>query len=139
MENKRKKAELLAPCGNWDCVTAAVNAGADAVYLGGQLFNARAYASNFDTETLEKVCDLCHCFGMKVYITVNTLYKDTEFPDLLDFIGRLYTIGADGLIIEVHPHPEVALSDGDQSLKPKNFEAVMHEISQIANIMGKTL
>ncbi len=47
--------------------------------------------------------------------------------------------GADGLIIEVHPHPEVALSDGDQSLKPKNFEAVMHEISQIANIMGKTL
>lgn len=47
--------------------------------------------------------------------------------------------GADGLIIEVHPHPEVALSDGDQSLKPKNFEAVMHEISQIANTMGKTL
>ncbi len=100
MENKRKKAELLAPCGNWDCVTAAVNAGADAVYLGGQLFNARAYASNFDTETLEKVCDLCHCFGMKVYITVNTLYKDTEFPELLDFIGRLYTIGADGLIMQ---------------------------------------
>lgn len=96
----KPKAELLAPCGNYDCVTAAVNAGADAVYLGGQLFNARAYASNFDNETLEKVCDLCHTFGVKVYVTVNTLYKDEEFAALLPFIDALYTMGVDGLIMQ---------------------------------------
>ena len=96
----RPKAELLAPCGNYDCVIAAVNAGADAVYLGGQLFNARAYASNFDNETLEKVCDLCHSFGVKVYVTVNTLYKDEEFSQLIPFIDALYTMGVDGLIMQ---------------------------------------
>ncbi len=94
------KAELLAPCGNFDCVLAALNAGADAVYLGGQLFNARAYASNFDNETLEKVCDLCHSFGVKVYVTVNTLYKDQEFADLFTFVDALYAMGVDGLIMQ---------------------------------------
>lgn len=96
----KTKAELLAPCGNYDCVIAALNAGADAVYLGGQLFNARAYASNFDNETLEKVCDLCHTFGVKVYVTVNTLYKDEEFSALLPFIDALYAMGVDGLIMQ---------------------------------------
>ena len=96
----KPKAELLAPCGNYDCVIAAVNAGADAVYLGGQLFNARAYASNFDNETLERVCDLCHSFGVKVYVTVNTLYKDEEFPELIPFIDALYTMGVDALIMQ---------------------------------------
>ena len=98
--NKNHKAELLSPCGNFDCVKAAVNAGADAVYLGGQLFNARAFASNFDNAELEKVCDLCHRFGVKVYVTVNTLYKDEEFELLLPFIDSLYTMGADGLIMQ---------------------------------------
>ena len=96
----KQKAELLSPCGNWDCVIAAVNAGADAIYLGGQLFNARAYASNFDSDTLEKACDLCHSFGVKVYVTVNTLYKDPEFSALLPFIDELYAMGVDGLIMQ---------------------------------------
>ena len=96
----KTRAELLAPCGNYDCVIAALNAGADAVYLGGQLFNARAYASNFDNETLEKVCDLCHSFGVKVYVTVNTLYKDEEFTELIPFIDTLYVMGVDGLIMQ---------------------------------------
>ncbi len=98
--NKQLRAELLSPCGNFDCVTAAVNAGADAVYLGGQLFNARAYASNFDLPALEKTVDLCHSFGVKVYVTVNTLYKDTEFPELIPFITELYAMGANGLIMQ---------------------------------------
>ena len=96
----KQKAELLSPCGNYDCVTAAVNAGADAIYLGGQLFNARAYASNFDNETLERVCELCSTFGVKVYVTVNTLYKDEEFSALLPFIDRLYAMGVSGLIMQ---------------------------------------
>ena len=99
MENKQK-AELLAPSGNFDCVKAAVNAGADAVYLGGRAFGARAYAANFDNEELERVCDLCHSFGVKIYVTVNTLYKDEEFPELYSFINILYTMGVDGLIMQ---------------------------------------
>ena len=95
-----KKAELLAPCGNFDCVKAAVNAGADAVYLGGRAFGARAYAANFENEELERVCDLCHEFGVKVYVTVNTLYKDEEFPELFAFINALYAMGVDGLIMQ---------------------------------------
>ena len=71
METQRK-AELLAPSGNFDCVKAAVNAGADAVYLGGRAFGARAYAANFDTAELEQVCDFCHSFGVRVYVTVNS-------------------------------------------------------------------
>ena len=96
----KQRAELLSPCGNFDCVTAAVNAGADAVYLGGQLFNARAYASNFDLQTLEKTVDLCHSFSVRVYVTVNTLYKDAEFPELLAFIEKLYVMGVDALIMQ---------------------------------------
>lgn len=95
-----KKAELLAPSGNFDCVKAAVNAGADAVYLGGRAFGARAYAANFDNAELEQVCDFCHSYGVKVYVTVNTLYKDSEFPELITFIEALYTMGVDGLIMQ---------------------------------------
>lgn len=95
-----QKVELLSPCGNFDCVKAAVNAGADAVYLGGRAFGARAYAANFDNDSLEQVCDLCHSYGVKVYVTVNTLYKDEEFPELIPFIDALYVMGVDGLIMQ---------------------------------------
>ena len=95
-----ENVELLSPCGNFDCVKAAVNAGADAVYLGGRSFGARAYASNFDNAELEQVCDLCHCYGVRVYVTVNTLYKDGEFAELIPFIDALYTMGVDGLIMQ---------------------------------------
>ncbi|MBQ9036553.1 MAG: U32 family peptidase [Erysipelotrichaceae bacterium] len=95
-----KKAELLAPSGNFECVRAAVANGADAVYLGGQLFNARAYAANFSNEELAKVCDFCHGYDVKVYVTVNTLYKDEEFKELMDFINELYCMGVDGLIMQ---------------------------------------
>ena len=95
-----QKAELLAPCGNFDCVKAAINNGADAIYLGGQLFNARAYATNFDNAELEKVCDLCHSYHVRVYVTVNTLYKDREFEQLAEFVDTLYAMGVDGLIMQ---------------------------------------
>ena len=94
------KVELLAPSGNFECVKAAVASGANAVYLGGELFSARAYANNFSTEELDKVCDYCHGYGVKVYVTVNTLYKDSEFTQLISFIDDLYRIGVDGLIMQ---------------------------------------
>lgn len=94
------KVELLAPSGNFDCVRAAVQNGADAVYLGGRQFNARAYANNFDEKELNEVCDYCHKYGVKVYVTVNTLYKHEEFEELLPFIDSLYAMGVDGLIMQ---------------------------------------
>ena len=118
-----EKAELLAPCGNFDCVTAAVNAGADAVYLGGQLFNARAYASNFDTGTLEKVCDLCHSFGVKVYVTANILAHNGDLEGAAEYFAELRDMKPeqpDALIIsdpgmftiakEVWPEAEIHIS-----------------------------
>lgn len=95
-----RKPELLSPAGSMESIYAAVANGCDAVYLGGKQFSARQYANNFDGAELEKVCDFCHLRGVKVYITVNTIYKDQELPELLDFVGRLYAMGVDALIMQ---------------------------------------
>lgn len=79
---------------------AAVQNGADAVYLGGTKFSARAYASNFDDEELEKAVDYCHGYGVKVYITINTLIKDSEMDEALSYADFLYRIGVDALIVQ---------------------------------------
>lgn len=99
-EHHHPNVELLAPAGDLECVKAAVAAGCDAVYLGGQQFSARAYAANFDDDALQAACDYCHRWGVKVYVTVNTLYKDSEFPTLAAFIDRLYAMGVDALIMQ---------------------------------------
>ena len=70
--------EILAPAGTYEAMEAAVKAGCDAVYAGGSLFSARAYAGNFDEETYVKALDFCHLHGVKVYMTLNTLLKETE-------------------------------------------------------------
>lgn len=95
-----KKCELLAPAGSIESLYAAVLSGADAVYLGGNKFSARAYASNFDNETLSKAVDYCHMYGVKVYITLNTLIKESEIDEAVDYIRFLYEIGVDALIIQ---------------------------------------
>ena len=78
-----KKPELLAPAGSIESVTAAINAGADAIYLGGKKFGARAYAKNFDSEELLKALDICHLHGVKVYLTINTMLKEKELDELI--------------------------------------------------------
>ena len=95
-----KKPELLAPAGNFDSLKAAVKAGADAVYLGGDMFSARAFAGNFDTEELLRAIDLCHIFDVKVYLAVNTLLKDAEMQRLPEYIGPFYKEGLDGVIVQ---------------------------------------
>ncbi len=95
-----KKTELLAPVGSMQSLYAAVQNGCDAVYLGGKSFSARQYAGNFSDEELEKVCDYCHLRGVRVYVTVNTVYKESELPSFLRFIDHLYRIGTDALIIQ---------------------------------------
>lgn len=94
------KPELLSPAGSMDSLRAAVNSGCDAVYLGGKQFSARAYAGNFDLQELEDACDYCHLRGVKVYVTVNTVYKDEELKDFLKYIRSLYEMGVDALIMQ---------------------------------------
>lgn len=92
--------ELLAPCGAFNCVTAAVNSGADAVYFAGQSFGARSYAGNLTDEEIFRACDFCHLHGVRVYVTVNTLVFDREYRELDKFIKTITRAGADGVIVQ---------------------------------------
>lgn len=95
-----KKIELLAPAGDRESLIAAIQNGADAIYLGGSFFNARAYAKNFDYDDLKWAVSYAHVRNVKVYVTVNTLYKDSEFVELMKYIDFLYDIQVDALIIQ---------------------------------------
>ncbi|MCR5256096.1 MAG: U32 family peptidase [Acetatifactor sp.] len=95
-----KKVELLAPAGNKESFYAAVYAGADAVYLGGKLFGARAYADNFEVEDICECIRYAHLFNKKVYMTTNTLMKQRETDRLVDFLKPMYEAGLDGCIIQ---------------------------------------
>ena len=94
------KIELLAPAGSMESLIAAINNGADAIYLGGNKFSARAYASNFDNENMMRAVDYAHSYGVKVYVTMNTILKQNEIKDALKYAGYLYEIGVDALIIQ---------------------------------------
>ncbi len=98
--SERRKLELLSPVGSMESLIAAVENGADAVYLGGKDYSARQYASNFDREELKKAVEYCHIQGVRTYITINTLLKEEELKNILDYIIFLYCIGVDSLIIQ---------------------------------------
>ena len=89
MKRKTSLPELLAPAGSFDALLAAISAGADAVYIGGKSFGARAYAKNFDIEEIKRATQICHIHGVKIYVTVNTLVYDKELRDLSDFALEL--------------------------------------------------
>ena len=92
--------EILAPAGSFQSLIAAVEAGADAIYLGGKRFSARASAANLNDDELKEGIDYAHLRGVKIYVTINTLYKDKEFDELIDFVAFLYSIGVDALILQ---------------------------------------
>ena len=92
--------ELLSPAGNFEALMAAVQNGADAVYFGGQMFNARQFAENLGEEELQRALDYCHLRGIKGYITLNTLLLDREMEDALRYARALYRAGADALIVQ---------------------------------------
>ncbi|WP_031516067.1 DUF3656 domain-containing U32 family peptidase [Desulfofalx alkaliphila] len=94
------KPELLAPAGSWEALVAAVQNGADAVYLGGKAFNARQSAANFDDELLAKAVDYCHVRGVKVFVTVNIIIAENELSEALDFLYHLHNIGVDAVIVQ---------------------------------------
>ena len=94
------QVELLAPVGSWQALEAAVQNGADAVYLGGKAFNARQSAGNFDEEELKKAVSYCHIRGVQVFVTVNTLIGDEEFEELGKYITFLYNHDVDAVIVQ---------------------------------------
>ena len=97
---KEQVVEILAPAGNKDALLAAVRAGADAVYVGGSRFGARAYAANFTEEELLFALDYVHMTERKLYLTVNTLVKQSEIDSVYDFLLPFYRQGLDGVIVQ---------------------------------------
>lgn len=95
-----KTIEILAPAGSYDTLKAAVAAGADAIYVGGSKFGARAYAQNFTQEELLAAIDYVHLHGRKLYLTVNTLLKDTEIEELYEYLQPYYLRGLDAVIVQ---------------------------------------
>ncbi|MFP3154973.1 U32 family peptidase [Lachnospiraceae bacterium ZAX-1] len=99
--NKIKKTELLSPAGSFQTLKAVVNAGADAVYAAGNRFGARAYAANFTDEELCEAIDFVHLHGKKLYLTVNTLLKESELEsELYDYLALFYEQGLDAVIVQ---------------------------------------
>ena len=96
----KTRVELLAPAGNYEAFLGAVNAGADAVYLGGEKFGARAYADNFTTDEICRAIHTAHFMGKKIYLTVNTLLKEAELACLYDWLLPIYEAGLDGVIVQ---------------------------------------
>lgn len=95
-----RKIELLSPAGNMEALIAAVEAGADAVYIGGTMFGARAFAGNFSKEELIKAVNYCHLYGVKVYVTCNILIYEHEVNNFLDYVSFLHSISIDAIIIQ---------------------------------------
>ena len=125
-----KKIELLAPAGDKESLIAAVQNGADAIYLGGTLFSARAFAKNFDDEQLQWAIQYAHLYDVKIYVTVNTLFKDAEIDALISYLDKLYEFQVDALIIQ-----DVGLFDIVRTLYP-DFEIHMSTQSSIMNHYG---
>ena len=99
MFRKNSLPELLAPAGDMECLYAAVAAGADAIYVGGKRFGARAFAKNFEIDELALAVRYCHLHRVKLYVTLNTLIEDREMADAVEYAASLYRIGVDALIV----------------------------------------
>ena len=155
------KIELLAPGGSMDSIYAAVQGGADAIYMGGTKFSARAYASNFGEKELIEVVKYCHMYNVKVYIAFNTLIKEEEFQEAIEYGKFLYKIGVDALItqdmglfkrlkeevpdIEIHASTQMSIHNGEgaQFLKEQGFHRIvlsrelsLEEIKYISTDLG---
>lgn len=133
MMDEKKRPELLAPAGDPETLTAVINAGADAVYLGLKQFGARAYAKNFTVEELLEGISYAHLYGVKIYLTVNTCFKEEELPELPEALLPLYEAGLDAVLVQ---------EMGVFSLLKRHFpELKIHASTQmgIAGAEGATL
>ena len=96
----RRKIELLAPAGSPEHFIAALDGGADAVYLGGKQFSARKFAGNFSDEEIENAVRQAHIKGVRVYVTLNTLIADKEMRNLEGYLYRLAKLEIDGILVQ---------------------------------------
>ncbi|OPX45852.1 putative protease YdcP precursor [Ruminiclostridium hungatei] len=156
-----KKIELLAPAGNYDAFLAAVENGADAVYMGGKLFNARQYAGNFEDEELCKALDYAHVRGVKIFLALNTLILEDEMQQAVEYAAKCWEMGVDALIlqdlglasnlkklipaVQIHASTQMTTydTDGVRALERMGFERAvlarelsLHEIREICNNTG---
>lgn len=156
-----KKIELLAPAGNIESLYAAVQAGANAVYLGGDRFSARAYAHNFDDDSMRGAVKYCHLYNVKIYVTMNTIMKEEELNKACEYAKFLYDIGVDALIIqdigffhilkenipdfEIHASTQMTVHNGEAALFLSNMgfkrivlsrELSLKEIRHISKELG---
>jgi putative protease len=138
-----KLPEILAPCGSFEHVQAALGAGADAVYLGGLRFSARQKAKNFDPIDMVEALKLTHLHGVRLYVTVNTLIKEKEWEDACSYLDELVALGVDAIIVqdvglayalrtrypdlELHASTQMSVhsSDGVAFLKSMGFSRVI--------------
>ncbi len=97
---KQSKLELLSPAGSWEALEAAVRSGADAVYLGGSLFSARANAQNFEHDALKQAAAYCHARGVKIHLAVNTILLNHELEQALDFVAFACSLPVDAVIVQ---------------------------------------
>lgn len=116
--------ELLAPAGGHEALVAAVQNGADAVYLGAGAFNARRSADNFDGDALEKAAAYCHARGVKVYVTLNTMVRQDELDELERAIAHIYMSGADAFIVQ-----DLGVAEAARRMAPK---MALHASTQMA-------
>ena len=125
--------ELLAPVGNMECLRSAINGGANAVYLAGINFGARSFAGNFSNEELIEAINLCHLYGVKVYVTVNTLIYDTEVDRFIKYIDFLHKSNVDAVIMQ-----DIGMIDLVRKTYP-NLEMHVSTQAHIHNLEGAKL
>lgn len=123
--------ELLVPVGNMDSLMVAINAGADAVYLAGKKYGARASAVNFSDEEMVQAIKLCHLYGVKIYVTVNTLIYESEFASVIKYVEFLYVNGVDAIIVQ-----DLGLINYLRNYLP---DLEIHASTQVHNTNDKTL
>ncbi len=128
-----KKPELLAPVGSFNSLIAAIEAGCDAVYLSGKLYGARSYAENFSNDELIKSINYAHRYGVKVYVTVNTLIYEDEVNNFIQYVEFLYTNNVDAVIIQ-----DIGMFDLIRKLYP-NLEIHISTQMHIHNLEGAQL
>lgn len=126
-----KRKELLSPAGDMESLKWAIHAGCDAVYLGGKKFGARKFANNFDKEELIEAIEYCHLYGVKIYVTVNTLMFEEEIEEALDYVTFLHQNGVDAVIMQ-----DIGLIQRVHHLLP-NLE--IHASTQMHNVNGEGL
>jgi len=117
------KPEILAPAGGMDSLTAALRCGADAVYIGGKSFSARQNASNFDTNEIKQASELCHLYGKKLYLTVNTIIFDSQAKEFAGAIEEALRCGVNAFIVQDLGAAEI--------IKAVSQDAVLHASTQM--------